>query len=369
MNKSGIYYPELDSLRFFAFLLVLVHHSPYMKSVVIWRTISKYGWMGVDLFLCLSAFLFAKLLYTEYQKQGDINIGYFYLRRALRIWPLYLFFFAAMFTLSIQQDDWSPNILRRSIGMLTFTDNIFVAFFHYNSAVWFSKHLWTISYEEQFYLVIPWVLRKLYQLKTQLIIMLLLGAMLIGTMIRAIFIHNQIAHPDIWVLPITHFESIFAGLVIGLGVFDKSLKKIPGWILLLIGILALYQVTQLPNLNEIQWQLMLTYPLVGIGTALILFAVINSNLWILSTFLKNALLGYLGKISYGLYVYHVLCLWITKKITKVFISPERLLVYPATVLLLALIFTIIFSVLSYQFLERPFLKLKEKFTFIKSRPI
>jgi peptidoglycan/LPS O-acetylase OafA/YrhL len=199
--------------------------------------------------------------------------------------------------------------------------------------------------------------------------MLLLGAMLIGTIIRALFIHNQVAHPDIWVLPITHFESIFAGLMIGLGVFDKHLKKIPGWLVLVTGILALYQVTQLPNLNEIQWQLMLTYPLVGIGTALLLFAVINKNLWILSTLLKNALLGYLGKISYGLYVYHVMSLWIARKITEVFISPERLLVYPATVLLLALIITIMFSVLSYQLLERPFLKLKEKFTFIKSRPI
>jgi peptidoglycan/LPS O-acetylase OafA/YrhL len=125
--------------------------------------------------------------------------------------------------------------------------------------------------------------------------------------------------------------------MIGLGLFDKFLKKIPGWLLLIIGILVLYQVTLLPNLNEIQWKLMLTYPLVGIGTTLILFAVMKSNLRVLSTLLKNKLLGYLGKISYGLYVYHVVCIWIAEKITKAFVSPERLLVYPAIVLLLALI--------------------------------
>jgi peptidoglycan/LPS O-acetylase OafA/YrhL len=369
MNKSGIYYPELDSLRFFAFLLVLIHHAPYVKSIKIWNVTSKYGWMGVDLFLCLSAFLFARLLYVEYQEKGDVNVGYFYLRRALRIWPLYFSFFAAMLILSVQQDGWNPNILRRSIGMLTFTDNIFSAFLNYNLAFWFSSHLWTISYEEQFYLVIPWVLRKFYQLNKFTVTMILLGAILIGTTTRAIYIYNQVAHPDIWVLPITHFESIFGGLMVGLGLFDKSLRKIPGWFILMIGGLALYQVTLLPNLETIQWKLMLTYPFVGIGTSLILFAVINKKLWGLSTLFKNKLLGYLGKISYGLYVYHVMCLWIVTKITEMFISPERLLVYPATVLLLALVMTIMVSTISYQFLERPFLKLKEKFTFIKSRPI
>jgi peptidoglycan/LPS O-acetylase OafA/YrhL len=126
-----------------------------MKSIGVWRTLSKYGWMGVDLFLCLSAFLFARLLFGEYQKNGDINIGYFYLRRAFRIWPLYFFIFAAMLTLSIWQDGWSSYMLKRSIGMLTFTDNIFAAFFNYNFVIWFCDNLWTISYEKQFYLVIP----------------------------------------------------------------------------------------------------------------------------------------------------------------------------------------------------------------------
>jgi peptidoglycan/LPS O-acetylase OafA/YrhL len=369
MKKNGHYYPELDSLRFFAFLMVLIHHGPFMKSIEIWRTMSKYGWMGVDLFLCLSAFLFARLLYVEYREKGDINIKFFYLRRALRIWPLYFVFFGVMLILSVQSDGWSNYLFVRSLGLITFTDNILSALFYYNVVILFSDHLWTISYEEQFYLIIPWALRKLYQLKRSTTIKILISIMLAGMLVRWFFIYKQIDHPDIWVLPITHFESIFGGLMVGLGLFDNIGEKINNWFLLIGGIFALYLVTFLPNIDKIQWKLMLTYPLIGIGTSLILFAVMQGNLWLLSRLLKNKILGYLGKISYGLYVYHVGSLWLATKIVGIMVSPDRLLVYPLSILLLALPITVLFSMLSYQFLEKPFLRLKKKFTYIQSRPI
>lgn len=253
--------------------------------------------------------------------------------------------------------------------MLTFTDNIASAIIGYNSAILFSAHMWTISYEEQFYLLIPWVLRKFYQFKNSTTWAILVSAMFIGMLIRAFFIYNQIGHPDIWVLPITHFESIFGGLMVGLGLFDNYLRKIPALILLLAGVFALYLVTGLPNVDDIQWNLMLTYPLIGIGTSLVLFAVMKGGLGPLSCLFKNKIFGYLGKISYGLYVFHLAGLELSYKITGVIISQERLLVYPATNLLLSLIITVVISMASYQLLEKPFLRLKERFTFIKSRPV
>jgi len=90
---------------------------------------------------------------------------------------------------------------------------------------------------------------------------------------------------------------------------------------------------------------------------------------LLSSLFKNKILGYLGKISYGLYVYHFVGLELARNLTNAYVSDERLLVYPATVLLLSLGITVAISMISYQFLERPFLRLKERFTFIKSRPI
>ncbi len=369
MTKTRFYAPELDSLRFLAFLLVLIHHSQYYEAIPLWVTVSKYGWMGVDLFLCLSAFLFARLLYVEYQEKGDIHVGYFYLRRGLRIWPLYWFFFGLMLTLTIGEKGWNPYLLKRSLGMLTFTDNLFSMSLGYNLAFLYSAHLWTISYEEQFYLIIPWALRALYRMKKNTALSTLGAFMLVGMLARAALIYFDVNHPAIWVFPLTHFESIFGGLMVGLGLFDEQLKKIPGWFLFLAGVLALWGVTQLPNVNAIQWKLMFTYPLIGLGMALVLLSVMQGGLVPLSLLFKNKILGYLGKISYGLYVYHLAGLDLAFKWTEALVSPQRLLVYPLVGTASGLLVTVAFSIASYELLEKPFLRIKERFAFIQTRPV
>ncbi|MBI5195502.1 MAG: acyltransferase [Nitrospirae bacterium] len=369
MNSTRIYYPELDSLRFIAFLLVLIHHSPFAEVIPAFGILIRYGWIGVDLFLCLSAFMFARLLFVEYQREGNINIAYFYIRRALRIWPLYYIFFGITLIYSIYLYGWSSGILYRSLGMLTFTDNLFSMSLGYNHFIAYTAHLWTISYEEQFYLVIPWALRVFYRLKKTTTIYILGTVMLMGVIIRAGFIYYKIGPPAIWVFPFTHFESILGGLIIGLGLFDQYLKKIPVWILLIAGIIALWPVTILQKTSLIQWKLMLTYPLIGIGMSLILFAIMQGGLGPISVLFRNKLFRYLGKISYGLYVYHIACGPLAFEITNTFVSQNSLLVYPAARLTIRLIVTVLVSTMSYEILEKPFLRLKERFTFIHSRPI
>jgi peptidoglycan/LPS O-acetylase OafA/YrhL len=367
--QKTLYFPKLDNLRFFAFLLVFIHHAPHFDNISIWRTVSNFGWLGVDLFLCLSAFLFARLLLIEFHKFGNVNIRYFYLRRVLRIWPLYFLFFSMMLIISMLQFGWISNVWIRSIGMITFTENIFTAVLGYNTIILYSAHIWTISYEEQFYLVIPWILRKFYQIESAKTIRILLVAILVGMLTRMIFIYYGVSHPAIWVLPITHFESIFGGLILGLGLYDRIMDKIPGWVHLIGGVLALWLVTTLPNINEIQWKLMLTYPLVGIGMSLILYAVLTARLWPISFIIENKIFRYLGKLSYGLYVYHIVSIKLAHTLSEYLISPKRTVVYPITVLITGLIITIMISVLSYHLFEKPFLHLKERFSFIRTRPL
>lgn len=369
MSKSSIYYPELDSLRFLAFLLVLVHHVPFAKSVQAWAVLHDYGWIGVDLFLCLSAYLFAKLLFLEYQEQGDIHVRYFYLRRLLRIWPLYFFFIGIMLAYSALMNGWQTHTWIRSIGLLTFTDNLFTMAYESYNKIPYADHLWTISYEEQFYLVIPWALRILYRLKPTTVALILGGALWIGLCIRAIFIHNEVGYLDIWVFPLTHFESILGGLAIGLGVFDTYLNKISSWVYLIAGLVALGLVTTLPNVHVIQWQLMYTYLLVGAGVSFLLLAAVKGGLGPISSLLKHPALRYLGKISYGLYVYHLVGRALALNITNAFVSNDRILVYPVVSLIIALILTVVISTLSYEILEKAFLKMKERFTLIYSRPV
>ncbi|GEM_PF-6102986 len=149
-----------------------------------------------------------------------------------------------------------------------------------------------------------------------------LGAFtLAGMLVRAAFIYFDVGHPAIWVFPLTHFESIFGGLMVGLGM------------------------------------------------ALILSSVMQGGLWPLSLLFKNRLLGCLGKVSYGLYVYHLAGLKLAFKWADVLVSPERLLVYPLVGTALGLVVTVLFSVASYELLEKPFLCLKERFAFIQTRPV
>jgi peptidoglycan/LPS O-acetylase OafA/YrhL len=98
------YQPELDGLRFYAFLGVFVCHSlPYEPAFYarfhlpvpwLWGAIAKSGAAGVDLFFALSAFLITSILLRERQETGGISLRRFYLRRVLRIWPLYFLLIA-----------------------------------------------------------------------------------------------------------------------------------------------------------------------------------------------------------------------------------------------------------------------------------
>lgn len=369
MSNENFYHPELDGLRFFAFLLVFIHHAPALTDAALYMILHDYGWMGVDLFLCLSAFLFARLLYIEHTATGGINIKNFYIRRALRIWPLYFVFLGIALFITALNVKWDANVTLRVLGMSVFADNIFSAVFGYNQFVG-SGHLWTISYEEQFYAVIPWFLRKMFSVDRRKKIFNLLLIFIIFSLIKAAMIYANARPPTIWVLPLTHFESILGGLAAGLGVFDDQIKKLPAWLLMIAGLVCLAVVCTLPSLEVIGWSLMLTYPLVGLGMSLILVSLITGRQWFAKTMIRSQWLAYLGKISYGLYVYHLVALDYGEQITIALgIFPKRLVVYPLSVFIIGMFITILTASISYRWLEKPFLRLKERFSLIRSRPI
>jgi peptidoglycan/LPS O-acetylase OafA/YrhL len=369
VSTEKFYHPELDGLRFLAFLLVYIHHTPLFTDASIYVVLHKYGWVGVDLFLCLSSFLFARLLYVEYQVIGDISVKNFYVRRALRIWPLYFFFLGVAFLLTAAESGWTADMLPRALGIAVFTDNIFAAFWGYNPFI-AAAHLWTISYEEQFYAVIPWFLRKMFSVERRKQITVIVVIFAVFSFFKAWMIYADIRDPAIWVLPITHFESILGGLVVGLGLMDDHLKRFPAWVFMAAGLVCLAIVCALPNGNIISWYLMLTYPLVGLGMSLILLSTNKEEPWFVKNILRHPWLAYLGKISYGLYVYHLLGINYAAKIASIVkIFPRRMGGYPLSVFVVGIILTVAVSMLSYQWLEKPFLRLKARFTSIESRPI
>ncbi|CAM1372492.1 acyltransferase family protein [Tenacibaculum xiamenense] len=362
--KKRFYLPELDGLRFFAFLLVFIHHHPLISKVPVLSNLHTYGWIGVDLFFCLSAFLFAKLLIAEYKKTDTIHLKRFYIRRFFRIWPVYFLFTAIAISVFISTTDITSNLGLRIFGLFTFTDNIFTAINSYNP-IPFVPHLWTIAYEEQFYLIIPFLILLLVKVPSKMRFICFFISMILLNLIRTYFILEEISHPAIWVLPITHFESIVFGIVLGFGGFIFLKKICSPEILSLVGVLFFCVICYLPNITETTYWLNVTYPLVGLSTTFILFAVLESNS--LQKFFSNKILVFLGKRSYGLYLYHFIGNWVGWQLVNYFkIEDTSALIISFTC---SFFVTIVISVVSYRFIETPFLKLKKNFEVIASRPV
>jgi len=369
-NKQRFYYPELDGLRFIAFLLVFIHNAPYIESSKGWALLHDYGWIGVDLFFCLSAFLITKLLDIEHEREGKINIASFYMRRILRIWPLYFFYIILIILFPVLLQRNNNYEFMQIAGLATFTFN-FVYAYLFPIVITLFIHLWTISFEEQFYLVIPWSIRGITRVVPKTRMGILTIIFLLASAIRAIFIYLQFKHPAIYILPFARFEALLGGMAIGLGLFDNLFHNIKSWILFLLGVALNSAIFALPKIYEINWYLMLSYLFVGAGMSLILFSVTRKESSLLRNLLSNPPTVYLGKISYGLYVFHLISIRLANQIYDKILSTNHTGLADRTVLVFitGLMITIIISILSYNLIEKPFLRLKEKFSLVKSHPL
>jgi len=157
VERERFYLPAVDILRFLAFFAVFsFHFSPlpvYRWQPSIARSIVSAGQFGVDLFFALSAYLITRLLLSERATSGELHIGSFYARRILRIWPLYFFFLCLAALLSYWR--FLPGAFEtRPIYFITFfafVGNFTCSYLGYPQ--FFLAPLWSISVEEQFYLL------------------------------------------------------------------------------------------------------------------------------------------------------------------------------------------------------------------------
>jgi peptidoglycan/LPS O-acetylase OafA/YrhL len=362
-NKTQRFYlPELDGLRFFAFLLVFIHNAHPILTNSPLNQLSEHGWIGVDLFFCLSAFLLTRLLVNEYKQNEKINIKHFYIRRILRIWPLYFFYIAVCLVYLQFADTPKGHIALNLLGLSTFTYN-FVYFLLVPSPILVFVHLWSISFEEQFYAVIPWVVAKMMTITTKARWKILLYAYGIGNLMRAFFVYRGYIHPAIYILPFTHFDSILGGIAIGSGLLEEITKKVNAYILLFAGVISNLLIFVLPGNDTLGWHLLLIYPLVGLGMSLILLSILGSRKIFGHKFLVNRIFIYLGKISYGLYIYHLLCFILGTSIciTIFHVQAIQFKEHYLTVLIVSFCLVVIISSFSYFIFEQNLLKLKNRF--------
>ena len=156
-TQDTFYRPELDVLRFFCFLLIFLHHAiPRVADTLPSAVVDAFAF-GMPVFFLLSSFLITELLVREQSRTGTVHIPSFYVRRILRIWPLYFAFFALCAALGAARLLMSPISIKATLYFLLLAGNWYLVFYGtmQNAVV----VLWSISVEEQFYLGWPWLMR------------------------------------------------------------------------------------------------------------------------------------------------------------------------------------------------------------------
>ena len=300
----------------------------------------------------------------ERDKNGHFSIKNFLIRRALRIWPLYyLSILVGFFLVPILYS----NFFKRSfpfeqIAMslpwyLVFLGNWSVAFNGFlDSGSRTLAQLWAISLDQQVYFIWPLLLILGSSFKKLLVVNI---SVIIFSILTRIYLKGiNIEHPGIYANTFAWLEAFaLGGLAAQLFLYKKEfLSKVKylfsGYfqILFVIFIIGFMYFATAENRLGIR-NGVFGYSIISLYSSyLILNLIISPSK--LSKFLENKVFSYLGKISYGLYIWHLLVLEIL-----FFIIPSKNLLVP----LLGLPLTILLGTISYKYFEKPFLKLKERF--------
>lgn len=367
-GKRVIHFSGLNGLRAIAALSVLFSHttdglarfnldSYFMGTFPNGapRTTMLTGY-GVTIFFALSGFLITYLLLEEIRLRGDVNIKNFYIRRILRIWPLYYLYFV----LSIA----TAMIYGLEIDMRSVPFYIFLMAnipFVFGIALPFVGPYWSLGVEEQFYSFWPWIVKKSKSIfKVTLLICI---ALIILKWILSHFdirLHEGSANWPYELMYNTRFQCMLIGAMgailffrenaIFLKVVDNYLAQALAWGVIVMVAFNEYFVTPF-----------LDHEFIALVTVFLIMGQIKKKHRLIN--LDLPVFNFIGKISYGIYVIHPLVIFY---LSKVIIfnddkSSNYIVVYLST-----LVCTILVAHLTYTYFEKRFLTLKGKFTTVPS---
>jgi peptidoglycan/LPS O-acetylase OafA/YrhL len=363
-SSARVWYPALDGIRAVAVTLVFAVH---------YTTHCYFGWAGVLVFFVLSGFLITGVLFdNRYEPRRFQN---FYVRRTLRIFPLFYFIWALVFLCApILHEQWSP------IRVLwpTYLGN-FARFIAGNSAVdhiytkipWFPieiGHFWSLAVEEQFYLLWPLVVFKIADRRAliQICAIVILAVLALRTGLLFILPHHFLQLDFYFRMMFLQADAFLVGGLIALlmrGPERESILRFASpffWTTLALLFLTCALNRPGAHLSGIvpsrPWMSSYGFTLISlVSGGMILCAMRPGNLVFRILALRP--LRVLGKYSYGFYVYHVLLLPL-----RVFhLRPHQPAMVALLLLLADFLVVLAISALSYHFLESPFLRLKSRF--------
>ena len=349
-NKKGITEPQngrllgLDAVRGLAVLLVFVHNTG-VNSAFHLGPIVRNGWMGVDLFFVLSGFLITRVLLKT--KKSERYYKNFYIRRCLRIWPLY---FAALFLMFVIVPFLRPSETHTMFAARSspwwaypvFLQNFLVPV--PTMATGLLGVTWSLAVEEQFYLAWPLVVRMCSETQLRRVA---LGVIGLSPVLRVFLSMYKV---NIYSNTFCRLDGLMAGSLLALflssGDFAPSRFVKGAWATLVVsGSLALLAGTLIGR--SVQFSLV-----AFAAVSFVYLSLFSRQSW-LQAFLANPLLIYTGTISYGIYLLEKIPLDVGKGFH---LDRHPILIFPVTAAC-----TYGLAALSWHLLERPFLKLKRLF--------
>lgn len=375
MYQNVNYFHGLNGLRFFAAYLVVIHHSEHILLKNSIQNLKAYsifnnGGLAVNFFFVLSGFLITYLLLKEIKLTSNIAVKKFYVRRILRIWPLYylLVFFGTilipLFLDTINNPYQMPYEFKDVILYYVFFAPFMVNIIYGHHLI---EPLWSIGVEEIFYLM--WA--PLFKFLKQHILLIISSVILIRILILASYPMLDLSDSIIRIIKMLKFESMAIGGLSAYIIFHRKKPIYQSVIfkkstqVIMISFIALklfanqYLTQNFTFFNHLYYTPIVSDLLMTISFSwLIVNTSINKNAIIK---FNHKILNSLGEISYGIYMYHMLIIF---SIILVFKDTLKSLSFiQSTILFHSLIFigTIIISYLSKKYFEDYFLSMKNKF--------
>ncbi|MCD4664795.1 MAG: acyltransferase, partial [Bacteroidales bacterium] len=343
------YYYNLDGIRGIAALIVVVFHfftypnSVYLNNLHIYQGITEFGQHGVSLFFVLSGFVITRILLNTRKKKN--YFGTFYKRRVLRILPLYyLFLFFYYLITPLLSNTYVEFKLQLPFYFYiqNFTEVI-------NIKAQGPGHYWSLAVEEHFYLLWPLVIFFIQPRHLGKVI----GISIVLAFVLKYFMLNK--GVSINYFTFTRIDQILMGAylaVLELNGFFYKKKSLNKMLLIGLTILPIAGVVYITNATFPLLKEMTKYTFLGLFFFSLLGCLISiKDEHIVNRILSGTILQYLGRISYGIYVWHILALILLDK----FLITQL----PFVDLFFTIGLTIIMAHLSYYYFERFFLKMKD----------
>ena len=390
-DKDRVYWPQLDGLRSIAFLMVYMSHlvplklpetDSFANHVVIFiNTAFSWGWIGVELFFVLSAFLITTLLLQERAKYGQISFKYFFIRRVLRIWPLYYSFLGlaflgiplvgSLYAAPFGSNYWIQTVKHYLGPSLVFLFNFSLTTDGTYMPSFFQRIHWSVAMEEQFYLVWGLVLFRVKTTSTLLKIVTL--SFLFTIALRASFILAAHNHHLYYYNTFSHLDSILVGILLAIWLAKGKLKveqvqKFNGPLLWTPVIFYLLLCLFAPPIQSNSPIYIILFTLIAGFCGSFVLAILHGQTG--KRLFSHPLLVHMGRLTYAMYLFHMLGQQIAMTLTEQWAGPitslSDLYLAWAFYALFGLLLTFFMAFISWHLLEKGFYNLRYRFSRIPS---